>query len=60
MQEPHSDHLVVVKHILKYIARTCDCGLYYHRGKGEDSVLVGYSDNNLARDLDGGGGALLV
>jgi hypothetical protein len=26
MQEPHEDHLMAVKHILRYVAGTCECG----------------------------------
>jgi hypothetical protein len=53
MQEPHADHLAVVKHILRYLAGTCDWGLFYEKGKGEEPRLVGYSDNDWASDLDG-------
>jgi hypothetical protein len=53
MQESHADHLVVVKHILRYLAGTCDWGLFYEKGKGEKPRLVGYSDSDWAGDLDG-------
>jgi hypothetical protein len=53
MQEPHSDHLAMVKHILRYVAGTCDWGLFYPRGRGEEPELRGYSDSDLAGDIDG-------
>jgi hypothetical protein len=34
MQEPHVDHLVVVKHILRYLAGTSSVGLFYPK-RGE-------------------------
>jgi hypothetical protein len=52
MQEPHEDHLMVVKHILRYVAGTCECGMFYPRGGSEDHVLVGYSDSDWAGDVD--------
>jgi hypothetical protein len=53
MQEPRADHLVPVKHILRYVARTVELGLFYERGKGEELALEGYSDSDLASDVDG-------
>jgi hypothetical protein len=53
MQEPHADHLAVVKHILRYIAGTYDWGLFYEKGKGEDPRLAGYSDSEWRGDVDG-------
>jgi hypothetical protein len=53
MQELHSDHLAFVKHILRYVSGTYDWGLYYPKGKKEQPVLVGFSDTDLAGDVDG-------
>jgi hypothetical protein len=53
MQQPHSDHLATVKHILRYVAGTCEWGLFYARGDGEEPVLRGFSDSDLAGDIDG-------
>jgi hypothetical protein len=53
MQEPHVDHLQAVKHILRYVVGTCDLGLYYPKGRGEEPILVGYSDSDLVGDVDG-------
>jgi hypothetical protein len=52
MEEPHEEHLAAVKHILRYIAGTSNLGLKYERKKGELSVLLGYSDSDLAGDVD--------
>ncbi|XP_039824776.1 secreted RxLR effector protein 161-like [Panicum virgatum] len=52
MEEPHEDHLAVVKHILRYIAGTRDWGLKYERKKGDQPALMGFSDNDLAGDID--------
>jgi hypothetical protein len=32
MQEPHMEHLAVVKHIQRYVAETCVLGLFYPGG----------------------------
>jgi hypothetical protein len=52
MEEPHEDHLAAVKHILRYIAGTIDYGVFYPRRKGDRAKLHGYSDSDLAGDLD--------
>jgi hypothetical protein len=52
MQEPHADHLVVVKHILRYLAGSSSLGLFYPKGGAEEPVLVGHSDSDLAGDID--------
>jgi hypothetical protein len=52
MEEPHKDHLAAVKHILRYIAGTIDYGVFYPRRKGDRAELHGYSDSDLAGDLD--------
>jgi hypothetical protein len=53
MEEPHMDHLAAVKQILRYIAGTRDWGLFYLRRNGGSDELLGYSDSDMADDLDG-------
>jgi hypothetical protein len=52
MQEPHVDHLAVVKHVLRFVSGTCDQGLFYQKGGSEEPSLVGYSDSDWAWDVD--------
>lgn len=52
MESPKQDHLVAVKRILCYIAGTIDFGVYYGRGAGAVPSLIGYSDSDLAGDID--------
>jgi hypothetical protein len=52
MEDPHEEHLAAVKHILRFIAGTCDWGLWYARRKEEQPRLLGYSDSDLAGDVD--------
>lgn len=52
MEEPHEEHLTAVKHILRFIAGTSDRGVFYPRKKGERAELLGFSDSDLAGDLD--------
>jgi hypothetical protein len=51
MEKPTTEHLLAVKRVLRYIAGTVDYGCHYGKKKGAD-VLVGYSDSDLARDVD--------
>jgi hypothetical protein len=53
MQEPHVEQLTAVKHILRYVAGTCALGLFYAGGSDEDPVIKGYSDSDLAGNIDG-------
>jgi hypothetical protein len=50
IEEPHEEHILAVKHILRYIAGTSKLGVFYPR-KG-DEKLIGYTDSDLAGDLD--------
>jgi hypothetical protein len=52
MEDPHEEHMSAVKHILIFIAWTCEVGLFYPRKDAERAELLGYSDNDLAGDLD--------
>jgi hypothetical protein len=51
MDEPHEDHLEVVKQVLMCIVGT-SVGVFYPRKKGDMAELMGYSDSNMAGDLD--------
>jgi hypothetical protein len=51
LSEPHEDHMVAMKHILCYIAGTVNWGVTLKKGRG-DVVLIGFSDNNFAGDVD--------
>ena len=49
--EPHADHMVVVKHILRYVVGTCDWGLCFKK-KQEQAVLIGFSDSDFGGNVD--------
>jgi hypothetical protein len=51
LAEPHADHMVVVKHILCYLAGTVNWGLQLKKGCGK-VMLMGYSDNDYAGDVN--------
>jgi hypothetical protein len=52
MQEPHADHLVAVKHILRHLSETSALCVFYPKGKGDEAMLSGYCDTDLAGDID--------
>jgi hypothetical protein len=52
MEDPHEDHLIAVKHILRFVAGTSDVGVFYPKRNGDRAELQGYSDSDLAGDLD--------
>jgi hypothetical protein len=52
LEEPHENHLAAVKHILCYLAGTCDWGLCFGRKEGQGVALTGYSDSDYAGDVD--------
>ncbi|XP_066361278.1 uncharacterized mitochondrial protein AtMg00810-like [Miscanthus floridulus] len=52
MEKPRQEHLVAVKHILRYITGTVDYSIVYSKRYDIDNKvmgysLIGYSDNNL-------------
>ena len=49
MENPTTEHLAAVKRVLRYVTGTLHYGCFY---KKKDAQLVGYSDNDLARDID--------
>uniref|UniRef100_I1PRH8 Reverse transcriptase Ty1/copia-type domain-containing protein n=1 Tax=Oryza glaberrima TaxID=4538 RepID=I1PRH8_ORYGL len=51
MERPTEEHMVAVKRILRYVAGTMEYGLHYKREK-EEQRLIGYSDSDLAGDID--------
>jgi hypothetical protein len=53
MEDPREDHLAAVKHLLRYVAGTVGYGLIYPRGGAKMLKLLGYSDSDMAGDLDG-------
>jgi hypothetical protein len=52
METPHTDHLTAIKRVLRYVAGTRDHGLHYTRREDEGLKLVGYSDVDMAGDID--------
>jgi hypothetical protein len=48
MEKPQEEHLMTVKHILRYIAGTADMGVFYPRRKGRKAELKGFSDSDMA------------
>lgn len=51
MERPTVNHRQAVKQILRYLKGTIHHGLVYRKGVGEE-VITGYSDSDLAGDLD--------
>jgi hypothetical protein len=51
MEAPTQEHLAAVKHLLRYIAGTRTLGCRYTCGGG-DRVLIGFSDSDMAGDVD--------
>lgn len=52
MEELHEDHQAVVKHVLRYIAGTWHHGVHYARKQDGKPALHGFSDSDMAGDLD--------
>ena len=52
MEKPRQEHLVAVKHLLRYIAGTVDFGLVYPKLQNGDNRLTGYSDSDWGGDAD--------
>jgi hypothetical protein len=50
LERPTEEHLAVVKRIVRYVARTMHYGC--QDGKNQNCKLVGYSDSDLAGDID--------
>jgi hypothetical protein len=54
MEAPRQEHLTTVKRVLRYVAGTVHWGVHYRPAgrKGELLVLTGYSDSDLAGDIN--------
>ncbi|KAG8064903.1 hypothetical protein GUJ93_ZPchr0004g39485 [Zizania palustris] len=52
MEKPRQEHLVAVKHLLRYIAGTMDYGVVYPKVTKGDKNLTDYSDSDLGGDVD--------
>jgi hypothetical protein len=50
MEAPTMEHMATVKRVLRYVAGTPHFGCHYTRKK--QAQLVGYSDSDLAGDVD--------
>jgi hypothetical protein len=53
MEDPREDHLAAVKHLLRYVAGTSGHDLIYPRRGTAALELTGYSDSDMAGDIDG-------
>jgi hypothetical protein len=53
MEDPREDHLAAVKHLLRYIAGTSGYDLIYPRRGTTALQLTGFSDSDMAGDIDG-------
>jgi hypothetical protein len=51
MEDPH-EHLAAVKHILRFVAGPSELGVFYPMKKEGEAELIGYTDSDLAGDLD--------
>lgn len=52
MEKPRQEHLVAIKHLLRYIAGTVDYGIVYLKLRNGDNRLTGYSDSDRGGDAD--------
>jgi hypothetical protein len=52
MEQPAEEHLTGVKRVLRYLAGTRDHGLHYARHEEGRPRLIGYSDADIAGDID--------
>jgi hypothetical protein len=52
MEAPREDHLITVKRMLRYVAGTQGHGLHYTKHEDGEPKLIGYSDADMAGDID--------
>jgi hypothetical protein len=52
MEKPTTEQLLAVKRLLRYVAETVHMGCFYKTRKEKKLKLVGYSNNDLAGDID--------
>jgi len=53
MEDPREDHSAAVKKLLCYVAGTIGYGIIYPRRRGAGLELTGFSDSDMAGDVDG-------
>jgi hypothetical protein len=52
LEGPREDLLAAVKKILHYVAGSCNWGLLFGRKKGNQALLIGFSDADFVGDVD--------
>jgi hypothetical protein len=52
MEDPRGSHWAAVKQILRYLARTVNYGCIYKKLSKSETKITGYSDSDLAGDVD--------
>jgi Reverse transcriptase (RNA-dependent DNA polymerase) len=52
MESPTTEHMAAVKHILQYVRGTTNMGCCYKKMSENDQNFVGFSDSDMAGDLD--------
>jgi transposase InsO family protein len=52
MEDPRGSHWAAVKQILRYISGTVNFGCRYKKLEVSENLITGYSDSNLAGDID--------
>ena len=52
MEDPKASHWAAVKQILRYLAGTVGFGCVYKKMNTNETMLTGYSDSDLAGDID--------
>jgi hypothetical protein len=52
LEASHEDHLAAVKRILRYVEGTSNWGLWFDRKKGNQMMLIGFSNVDFAGDVD--------
>jgi hypothetical protein len=52
MENPTTEHLAAVKHILRYVKGTHNLGIKYNMSGSGNFQLIGFSDSDLAGDID--------
>ena len=53
MEDPCEDYSAAVKKLLRYVAGTIGYGIVYPRWREARLELTGFSDNDMAEDVDG-------
>ncbi|EHK62694.1 hypothetical protein M3S_J82 [Sorghum bicolor] len=52
MEDPRGSHWAAVKQILRYLSGTVNYGCIYKKLKTPETSIIGYSDSDLAGDVD--------